>query len=646
MLLSAHLRCLILLLIPFCYCVATDGRQRRILPTTIEIREGEDVQVHLTNTVDEETSCYVKTPKGIRCNLKVQNDEPDAICNERIKYWSINNYCGIQITNVHKTDSGWWRLTSTNSQNKRIVDAVEIKVLDKYNTTEADVSIISGLKYTLAFREVDKFCLVQGPHGQDQSIVKDKCSVQLTSASADSGTWNAVVGINGQIEEVIKEKNVHVFKEQLHSGHEFSNNALHLFCNLKAHEKKLNFCRFSRSSLTFANETGLRLRDGMRKGRYAYYGSGLTNGECGLTIESPEANDYGEWYCMIGLEAGNPMQAVIQVERRSKRDIPIGTSPQVSSTTQLITSLSQEFVLECSASIPLSYCWFSTPDGHYLKTPNNSIAHTPVYQEGERSMYSYSYFNDELNIGKCGIKIMNAESKHNGTWVCHMGPTTFGIELIQHIAVRIADTPLAAKHKNLTIQKDNSRISLNCLTVARPMALQYCRFYSANGFGIHINDKITEERPITYQNVKYWYSGRGLNTGDCGLVIGNANSEHAGQWTCAARLEVQDKDEELFDTIEITYMAESSIASLTASAASGIAVGVVAILIVMGVTIGMLTKKYGHWSPLRTLLHPMQRNNANNEESSRVYLSSITTESPRSSTGSNITSSTTTTNSD
>lgn len=43
-------------------------------------------------------------------------------------------------------------------------------------------------------------------------------------------------------------------------------------------------------------------------------------------------------------------------------------------------------------------------------------------------------------LGNCKVKIPEAEKKHNGTWICHMGPSSPDVELTEEIHVRIAGT--------------------------------------------------------------------------------------------------------------------------------------------------------------------------------------------------------------
>lgn len=111
------------------YYFALDASDRRILPTEVEVREGEDVQVHLVKVLKNETTCYARTPLLVNCNLKLDDSENNTSCDERIHYWPVNGACGFYITGVQKQDHGLWRLTSQNDEGEKVVDVVTITVL-------------------------------------------------------------------------------------------------------------------------------------------------------------------------------------------------------------------------------------------------------------------------------------------------------------------------------------------------------------------------------------------------------------------------------------------------------------------------------------------------------------------------------------
>lgn len=70
-----------------------------------------------------------------------------------------------------------------------------------------------------------------------------------------------------------------------------------LSCNVINTEKMLKVCRFVRK----ADDMAVHVTDGLGGERYAYFGGGFDQGECGLAIENPEELDKGLWQCFVKL---------------------------------------------------------------------------------------------------------------------------------------------------------------------------------------------------------------------------------------------------------------------------------------------------------------------------------------------------------
>lgn len=233
--------------------ILTADNLRRILPTMLKIREGQDMQLRLTKILDGEIYCYVKSPILENYNLKIKNNS------SRINYWTENGECGVRVTNVQKDDEGRWRLTSKN-ETRTLVDIVIVKVLDKLNLTEHEISIFSGLEYTLNLAENSKYCTVKHPSDDEHIPITNDCKIDIKRpTTADSGRWTAKVSVEGQIQEVLKTTYLNVFREQLTAGYERSKDTklLHIFCNLKYHNGSLDLCKFIKPD---ANEVWLLWR--------------------------------------------------------------------------------------------------------------------------------------------------------------------------------------------------------------------------------------------------------------------------------------------------------------------------------------------------------------------------------------------------
>ncbi|XP_012265020.2 uncharacterized protein LOC105691252 [Athalia rosae] len=551
-----------LLLIPF--ISSTD--LRRILPMNLKIRMGEDMQLRLTRILPDNISCYVKTPLLTTYNL--ESTELDS--SGRLSYWTENGECGLRVKNVTQLDAGAWRLTAKNDSTT-IVDVTFVEVLDKVTPSDIQVAIESGLPYTLLLEENTEYCNIQQPHSEQTILVGGVCQIDLNQPTlAVQGNWIGMAGIVGQIQEVTAHVKLNVYHDKLVSGfiQDSTTNAIHAYCYLQDSEESLDFCRFSRAD---NDKIGFRLSEGLRNGRYSYFGAGLENGYCGMTIESPMPEDYGQWQCSVGVKDEKPFGSIIQIYSHTSGAMMARALP----TELSVTHLRGKLQLRCEATVSISYCWLVAPDGTIFNPdPRSTKADAP-----------YKYIGDGFGKGQCALEIYISEMSHDGEWICHMGPEELGFELTTAINVRISDTPLAAENRRIEVTRDES-LSLQCRIVPEKISIEYCRFLMPDGTGIHISDEITENNPLILEGTRYWFSGESLHLGGCGIKVDKASSKHIGNWTCAARLLLGGNGEEALDriavhVIEPSVIHETNLESLTASATTGIVMGVGLLLLIL-----------------------------------------------------------------
>lgn len=73
---------------------------------------------------------------------------------------------------------------------------------------------------------------------------------------------------------------------------------LNLQCVLPSSTYRVSYCQFERPDGKI-----FLLKDGANSGRYTYYGKGIENRECGISIELPLAKeDIGIWACKLYLD--------------------------------------------------------------------------------------------------------------------------------------------------------------------------------------------------------------------------------------------------------------------------------------------------------------------------------------------------------
>lgn len=69
----------------------------------------------------------------------------------------------------------------------------------------------------------------------------------------------------------------------------------------------------------------------------------------------------------------------------------------------------------CTRKAVTDYCWFRDPSGRKISLSDR----LPVPPTA-----AYKYFGSGINLGECGITILNATHNDSGTWTCHMGMTS------------------------------------------------------------------------------------------------------------------------------------------------------------------------------------------------------------------------------
>lgn len=86
--------------------------------------------------------------------------------------------------------------------------------------------------------------------------------------------------------------------------------------------------------------------------------------------------------------------------------------------------------LLCKAKHAIDYCWFTHPTGQRIPVSDMSeLSDSDVYQ----------YHGTGLNLGDCGLQIMDADISDSGVWTCHAGNTAKSrIESQKEFTVRVS----------------------------------------------------------------------------------------------------------------------------------------------------------------------------------------------------------------
>ncbi|KAH9641958.1 hypothetical protein HF086_011708 [Spodoptera exigua] len=498
-------------------------------PLHLNVAEGHEALMRLSEKLENQQSCEITTPAGITFNIR---NPP----NTRFSPWSDG--CGVRVHNILPRDTGRWRMTAT-SGNHSITGWSEVHVTASVTSdTEGPISLVDGSTNTIVGLTSlnNSYCLVTQPFSET-TLIPGQCKVTLDRTNrAVQGRWSAILGVPGRVAELRIDRTVIVEGERLDVGfvRDTQNHNIHLYCNILHTEKNITFCRFQKTTET----SGLNVRDGLSDGRYSYYGDGFFKRHCGLTIESATSADYGTWRCTIGVQerVGNvihqrtPMQALITVSEQQapmiRRQLTSDRSGSEDEMRTVFVEDNTSLTLMCRADASLKYCWFQHPNGSQ---------YTPVERQvqGEQAFW---YTGENLQSGDCGITFAHASQNDSGVWTCHMGYRyQLGIEIMQDMKVRVTGA-LAANKQDVQTEIGGTA-TLYCHTSNGPRPLDYCRFLAPNFVGISLDASVTAENAIL--NRYYFTPGRELSHGDCSLTINPVTADDLGHWFCAALLHDQ-----------------------------------------------------------------------------------------------------------
>lgn len=274
---------------------------------------------------------------------------------------------------------------------------------------------------------------------------------------------------------------------------------------------------------------------------------GFPKGECGLQITNPNFNDKSIWKCFIGLKhmRSSEGKADTTVQSTIGAIIDISDVPSTLSTLSATKSNSladQQINLLCESTIAIEYCWFRHPDGSIISVTD---------QTEEDDEKPFWYHGNGFQLGHCGITIRKSDITDSGKWTCNVGIVNQPQwQISKEFDVRVTKSNLVAQSQAITTTpKDN--LLLECSTIPANTPLEYCRFVLPSGEGFSINEGITSNNAL---DRKYFFDpNRRLSQGYCSIMIKGVESEHAGDWICAAKL--LGWTEESFDTMTVNVIS-------------------------------------------------------------------------------------------
>lgn len=152
-----------------------------------------------------------------------------------------------------------------------------------------------------------------------------------------------------------------------------------------------------------------------------------------MSISNPDVLDRGFWKCLIGVTEAHHVDAESTVGAIVDGSDGQDEGKRYDVDAENVYGLKDTRVnILCKSNFPAEYCWFRHPNGRKIPVSD-------AIEFDEDSIDQYQYFGTGINLGDCGVSIMNASVDDSGTWSCHMGTThKAGIESSTEVSVRVS----------------------------------------------------------------------------------------------------------------------------------------------------------------------------------------------------------------
>ncbi|XP_052738151.1 uncharacterized protein LOC112051475 [Bicyclus anynana] len=244
--------------------------------------------------------------------------------------------------------------------------------------------------------------------------------------------------------------------------------------------------------------------------------SSLVSGQCSVTLDRTTRAVQGNWQVLLGLpgrvsEVHTKRHVTVQTER-----LDVGYVHDATDKLHIYCNI-------LHSNKEITFCRFQRTSDTYGYNVIDGLS------DG-----SYSYYGDGFLLKQCGITIEKPSSKDYSTWRCSVGVHIKVGNVMQQQPPMQALISVASSHKSLRdfdknedtlrkvfVQKD-SPFTITCNA---GVSLRYCWFQHPNG------TQFTPV-PLTHEDQLFWYTGKGLDVGDCGITFLHSNITDDGKWSC------------------------------------------------------------------------------------------------------------------
>ncbi|KAF5292606.1 hypothetical protein FQA39_LY13939 [Lamprigera yunnana] len=418
-----------------------------------------------------------------------------------------NDICGFIFSNVSKMDPINWCLIAEDALGKSYRANFKVIVYDvpPVNVRNTKLNVQLGLRTTVVCgnKYQQDFCYLYNPKGKFVQS-GDDCSYPIKTVTMDHlGVWKCKIGKFPSMQTL--EYNIELVftgNENVKTWISETKNHIKIGCKLN------NGGRISACRIISPKGDVWNLRPGVAYARYLSIGTNFKNATCILWVRKPVLEtEKGQWRCEMH-SGGSRTGGFIFIENT--------TIPNYETYKNITTQIGEELKIECNVPYSSEYCYIQSPDGTKYVMKDNY----------------------ESRLGSCFTTIPKARREDVGLWTCFFARDMSVADEKLNVEVTLAEVLLYTTNAEAS---SGGNVSLLCSSYGVP--LKYCRFIAPNALSYFIHNHQKSSR-ISYK-------GKGLEYGECGITIRNAQPSDSGVWTCITRLGGDYSQEEISTKINL-----------------------------------------------------------------------------------------------
>ncbi|VVC91621.1 unnamed protein product [Leptidea sinapis] len=244
--------------------------------------------------------------------------------------------------------------------------------------------------------------------------------------------------------------------------------------------------------------------------------SSLVSGDCKVTLPRITRAVQGTWSVVLGLPGK------VNEVQLSRRVVVEGERLHVGYTHESDTNKLNLYCNILHSDKNITFCRFQ-------RTPQtNGFNVVDGLSDG-----SHSYYGDGFALRHCGMTIEHPTQDDYGTWRCSVGVEFVADNHVEHLPplqALISVAPRVSMRRRRDLHEESKAVfiqeggTLNLMCHA-DVSLMYCWFQHPNGSQFTPTQLLNEHQP-------FWYTGAGLDTGECGISFAHVTRNDSGSWTC------------------------------------------------------------------------------------------------------------------